>query len=343
MLSLADIARVKYYPELLPDATVQDINAGAGMSQQPLSIRDIAAAANISRTPVLLQLSDVAVGRPAASTVVQRIQADDFLQPDINCSATPDGLPSGGTWPALSRASLDFVNTGAVTENDFPASWAIWVTNLTVAHKYRFLGPGVPLTAEEEEIVSNLRDAHIRNLVADNLRPMFPWEVIRRSNGAFLRRPVAGLFDVAAGDGNGSRTTIVDLAVPKGRVYALAAVSVDSRKAGSVDMNTAIANDVRVHVSRDQVDPDYLVLQTYAWRSATQYTPARVVNFWTPALSNLTVELTARQAVSGIPVQLLIYDFPLSDIDKIRWSAYTGATRRSVDPKLWDQVKAGIF
>ncbi|GAJ20697.1 unnamed protein product, partial [marine sediment metagenome] len=127
--------RVKYPPELLPDAVFNDIPASAEVTTPILDLRRLSGK--------LLRLSEIAVERDA--DVELRVRNDDMGLPDAyNVAGGFFDLasiisPYANNFQMLARDRLYynlFNSSGAEIEN-FRTSFGVWVDNLRVVDKLK--------------------------------------------------------------------------------------------------------------------------------------------------------------------------------------------------------------
>lgn len=327
MLDLSTLRKVAYPPERLIGATVQDIAAENTMVTAPFDM------ANLETTGLLLQLTDIAT-TPNAN-VVKVITADDFTQPPLSTALEPAGLPASGSWPAWKQLQYNLQNLSAATPvSAYQTDFGLWVMPLNPALKLRFQGADIAFSAEEAAIIDAIGEKHLKELVNSNLRPFDPQTLIARQDLTWHWYPQSAAPPVNASAG---RTTVLNVSVPRGRVYALAALQIDATSGGTLSVAQQVANNLQVNVSRENA-PDYDVFPAYAGSGF-----GRTFECWIPALTSLTVQLTAAANYASVPIRLLVADFPLSDIDRIRWRAATGAQKTATNEKLWNQVASGIL
>ncbi len=143
-ISDATIRRVKYPPELIPDAWFGTPPAGAEVVVPIL---------NLARFPLLLALTGIQLV-PSANIII-RARYDD-IRLEENTAAMywtgVTGLP--GAWWLLAKQYLylNFLG-GAAPPANYATFYGVWAQKPTIAHK---LVHGISLTAEERAIADRL-------------------------------------------------------------------------------------------------------------------------------------------------------------------------------------------
>ena len=123
-----------------------------------------------------------------------------------------------------------------------------------------------------------------------------------------------------------------------GYAIALGAVAIDTSVGGTITLANQVTDDIQIHVSTE-VGSDIDVWPGYMSKSGL----STILKPWIVGLQYVTVELTAKAAVSNVPVRILFYQFPVTDILHVRWNTPTGRAIAQRQPKFAAQVRLGLF
>ncbi|GAI63006.1 unnamed protein product, partial [marine sediment metagenome] len=307
----ATINRVKYPPELLPDAVFNDITPSTEVSPPILDLRRLSGR--------LLRLSEIAVERDAA--VELRIKNDDMgLHSAYNLAGGFFDLastvsPYANNFQMLAKDRLYYNLFSTAEETAFKTSFGVWVQNLTVADKLKL---GIPLTSEERAID---KEFGISNTVEKGLLPLPLEQQIEREYRSQL------ISEETHGRTMNVTTTsqLVETIYPRaGQFLVLTKLAATAGIA---------ANNIRISISRD-TDADYITdLKPYA------IDLERELSCFIPALSELSLNIIAAGAVT-VYIRYTILKVKLSNLLRCRFGVMS---RDEAPGDVYDKVLGGIL
>lgn len=311
MITEATINRVKYPPELLPDAVFNDITASTEVSPPILDLRRISGR--------LLRLSEIAVERDAQ--VELRINNDGIgLHSAYNVAGGFFDListvsPYANNFQMLARDRLYYNLFATAGKTAFRTSFGVWVQNLTIADKLKL---GIPLTSEERAID---KEFGISSTVEKGLLPLPLEQQIEREYRSQL------ISEETHGRTMNVTTTsqLVETIYPRaGQFLVLTKLAAT---AGSA------ANNIRISISRD-TDADYITdLKSYA------VDLERELSCFIPALSELSLNIIAAGAVT-VYIRYTILKVKLSNLLKCRFGLMS---KEEAPGDVYDKVLGGIL
>jgi len=311
MITIATIGRVRYPPELLPDAVFNAITANTEVSPPILDLR---------RFPDrLLRLSEIAVERDAQ--VELRIKNDETgLLSAYNLAGGLFDLastvsPLANNFQMLAKDRLYYNLFATAGKTDFRTSFGVWVEKLTVAQK---LALGIPLTNDEKALDAELG---VSNTVEKGLLPLPLEQQIEREYRSQL------VVEETHGRTMAVTTTsqIVETMYPKaGQFLVLTKIAATPGTA---------ANNIRISISRDGDTNHITDLKTYAVGLE------RELSCFIPALTELTLNIIAAGAVT-VYVRYTIWKCRLSNLLKCRFGLMT---EEEAPGDVFKKVKAGIL
>lgn len=312
--------RAVYWPELVWDSTVQTLGAGATL-QQPLVNWP-----SFGQYKMLVNLVSVTTMQQAG--VLLNITADNYIAPALITSLRPNLSPGLGRWLASRVLTVNLQNTGAV-QYLTQADYSLWVWPLSDGLRYAF---DMPATGSTRAAAGAALPENLRELIDDGLRPLTGDELLRREDMNWFTQEIT----VAANVLSTQSYPVYTGHVRPGRTLVLTGFSCDPSLGGTQTLAQQQAAALTLNISRDQ-QPTYLS-PLLAGISATRFIP-----LWIPALTSLTVDLTAAVAQNPVPIMLTIADMPLSTLNRTRWSEVTGATPANTNPRLWNMVRNGGY
>ncbi len=304
----ASIAKVRYFPEQLPDSAVPTIAATSEASPVVLELRQIA--------PLLVRLSEVAVDRD--DEVEMRFKVDKASFSPLAGSMF-DGLPNNFSILAREKLYYNLYNSGVAAQTDFKTFLSLWVIKPTVAHKLRL---GIPLTPEEQKLN---RDLGISNTVEKGLLPLplaqqiaREYQVIQEETHAFqVTVPTSGV-------------EVESLQPAPGQFLILTKLSADP--------GDLAADNIRIAIDRDHVT-DYLEFPTWGLGATAGVTLSKEISCFIPALTELRIKLKAT-ASKTINLRFTVQKVALTNIFRARWGL---ATREELPGDVYSKVLAGVL
>ncbi len=308
-LTEATIAKVKYFPEQLPDSAVRTISAGAESSPILLDLRQF--------PPLLVRLAEVAVDQD--DEVEMRFKVDNQSL-NVLAGSMFDGLANNYSLLAKQRVYYNLYNKGAGAKTDFKSFFSLWVVKPTVAHKLRL---GIPLAADEQKLD---KDLGIADTVEKGLLPL-P-----------LSQQTAREYQVIEEETHGFQAT-VPAAAPleveslhplNGQFLVLTKITADP--------GTAAADNIRIAIDRDY-EKDYLEFPTWAFGATAATALGKEISCFIPALHELKVKLKATVSRT-INIRFTVQKCAMTNIMRARWGL---ATRDELPGDVYDKVAAGVL
>jgi len=310
-ISEATITRVKYPPELLPDAVFNNITGGTEIAPPILDLRRL--------SEKLLRLSEIAVERDA--DVELRIKNDDMgLHSAYNLAGGFFDLPStvspyANNFQMLATNKLYYNLFSTVNKTAFRTSYGIWVQNLTIADKLKL---GIPLSSEEKAID---KEFDVSSTVEKGLLPLpLEQQVEREYRSQLISEETHGrTINVTA------TSQAVETIYPKADQF-LVLTKLAATPGGAAD-------NIRISISRD-TDADYIPdLKPFAVGLE------RELSCFIPALSSLSLNIIAAGAVT-VYIRYTILKIKLSNILRCRFGLLS---KEEAPGDVWGKVKAGIL
>lgn len=313
MITEATINRVRYPPELLPDAVFNDIPAGAEVTLPILDLRRI--------TGRLLRLSEIAVDRDA--NVELRITNDGmglysaynlaggFFDLDSNTS------PYANNFQMLARDRLyyNLFNSSADLIENFRTSFGVWVDNLRIVDKLKL---GIVLDNNERALAEKFG---IGDTVEKGLLPLpLEQQIEREYRSQLISEETHGRTMAVT-----TTSQLVETIYPRaGQFLVLTKLAAT---AGTTD------NNIRISISRD-TDADYIAdLKSYAVGLE------RELSCFIPALSELSLNIIAAEAVT-VYIRYTILKVKLSNLLRCRFGVMS---RDEAPGDVYDKVLGGIL
>lgn len=278
-ISLATLGKLRYFPELIPDASVTDLLGGA-VSPPVVSLRRFEGK--------VVRLAEVTVAQD--TDVEMRVNSDEE-QYSVPLGAVPSYSPLAFDLESLSHLAISF--WAAAAKSGWRTLYAVWVYPPTVAHK---LALGMPLDAEEQEIAKahNIADTVEKGLlplpvsyqVLREYRPIHEWTMTR-------------VLNLTAGT-----PVIADTISAKvGEVVILTGIACDPGTA---------ANGITLTVNRDD---DYGVVDMPVY----PMTFDRLTPCWIPATKRLWIMVQSVTSVSNWRLRYTVRRCRLTNILRARW------------------------
>ncbi len=311
MITEATINRVRYPPELLPDAVFNDITANTEVSPPILDLRRLSGR--------LLRLSEIAVERDP--DVELRIRNDDTgLHSAYNLAGGFFGLgstvsPLANNFQMLAKDRLYYNLFSTAGETAFRTSFGVWVQNLTIADKLKL---GIPLTNDEKAID---KEFSISSTVEKGLLPLpLEQQIEREYRSQLLSEETHGrTINVTA------TSQLVETIYPKaGQFLVLTKLAATP---GDADDN------IRISISRD-TDANYITdLKPYAVGLE------RELSCFIPALNELSLNIIAARAVT-VYIRYTILKVKLSNLLRCRFGLMS---KEEAPGDVWSKVVGGIL
>ncbi|MBA7485578.1 hypothetical protein ES707_21126 [subsurface metagenome] len=313
----ATISRVKYPPELLPDACFNDIPASAEVTTPILDLRRI--------TGKLLRLSEIAVERNA--NVELRIRNDDMGLPDAYNVAggffglTSDISPYANNFQMLARDRLyyNLFNSSDTEIGDFRTSFGVWVDNLRIVDKLKL---GIVLDNNERALAEKFG---IDATVEKGLLPLpLEQQIEREYRSQLISEETHGrTMSVTA------TSQVVETMYPRaGQFLVLTKIAATP----TATPNDA-SNNIRISISRDN-DIDHISnLKAYSIGLD------RELNMFIPALAELTLNIVAAGAVT-VYIRYTILKVKLSNLLRCRFGLMS---KEEAPGDVWEKVAVGLL
>ncbi len=283
MLTLSNLNRVRYYPEIIPDTNLYPLIApGTIAAPAPADIRGIPD----------LSVKAIDLSFPAIAGMDLEIKADGVI----------DRIPLGSQLPGFGNFAytaknvlgVNLLNIGVAPVNNFYFAAQYMVTKPTITEK---LLRKWALTPDEKTLADELG---IYETVEKGIRPI-TWEYMKDREYQVLGERVYGSsLDLVPG----TEYTVLDLkAANPDELYIL-----DWITSPNIDFD----DDVTLTVKRDG-DSGYLTIRLAALANAN------AINCWIPALQELIITVTSARPVVGASVLFNVKKVKLTNILKARW------------------------
>lgn len=314
-MQLADLRKVKYFPELLPESRFDTVPVAGDNTLTDLRRFD----------PLLLTLDHVSIDQ--SDNVLLRIRAD-AVDENLNTASLPLRRPVPVHVNAKDFLSLTLRDVTGVGANNFRSSYGFWVRKPTIAEKLRH---GFSLTGEEEEIA---RALGIRESVEKGVLPLpVPYQ-IDREYAAHIKdirvftRPSVALYVPVAPD----YTVLAQMFTLPGEILVLRSIAGEPGTA---------AENVSIIVDRDE-DADYLTLKPYGF-PIPGYGSSSVdweMPMFIPALKELRIKVQAAARMFDYHIRVTIWRVALTNTMRVRFGL---AAKGEVPDSLWQKVAAGVL
>lgn len=332
LISSGDLAHMRYPPVKMITGIVQDITASTTANVVDIS--------DLTNDDLFVQMVDTTTGQNAS--IVKQVKSDNFTSPQVNTSQEPDG--SAATlerWSAHKSLSFAVKNTSASTVSNYQASAGLWKMYGSLAERVRIAADGdltkyTGLTPQDTADLDLIGHQHFMEQLAAGLRPITPSQMLDRQEIHWRSYPIATTVTTSPLQ----RVSVGGQQHPTfpGYAIALGAVAIDTSVGGSITLANQVADDIQIHVSTEYgTDLDVWPGYVAASGLSTVFKPLIV------GLQYVNVELSAKAAVSNVPVRPVFYQFPVSDILHVRWNTPTGRTIAQQRPKFAAQVRLGFF
>ena len=304
----ATIAKVKYFPEQLPDSVVTTIAIQSEASPTILDSRQF--------PPKLVRLSEVAVDRD--DDVEMRFKVDTGTFSPLAGSMF-DLLANNFSLLAKSRIFYNLYNSSAGAKTDFKSFFSLWVIQPTVAHKLRY---GIPLTPEEQKLN---RDLGISATVEKGLLPL-P-----------LSQQIAREYQVIQEETHGFQVNVPTVGVDIETLHPVNGQFLVLTKL-SADPGTAAADNIRIAIDRDY-DVDYLEFPTWALGATAAVSLGKEISCFIPSLKELRIKLKATVSRTS-NIRFTVQRCALTNIFRARWGL---VSREELPGDVYDKVLAGVL
>jgi len=323
-----------YWPELLWDNTVQNLSPGGLKLGTNLFGNNWQ---GFEQANIFVQVPYVTTIQQAGVTL--NVQTEAAISPTIPTSLRPNGLPGPGSWVAHKQLAITLQNGNpqgsAALLTQLDGGLWVWPLNDGLRYAFNILGPNDTTPADvRARLPGNLGD-----LIDDGLRPLTGPQMLAREDMVWVQQEIDTLTNVTtvgSGPGNTQYSgQVYSMAVPPGRCYVLNSFTCDPSLGGTQTLAQQQVMNPLLAITRDQQS----TAGSYITPSLAGLLPTRTVSLWSPALTRLTVTLWTTTQTSNFPINLTVADLPLSFINKIRWSAYTGLAEDSTNARLWAMVK----
>lgn len=297
-INVSTVRTAYLYPELLPDA--QNINGAFGLELPVLDLRRF--------IPKVLQLSEINVEQNVNIAIRVFNNIEKYF---INTGALRDRVVE--PYNIIGTELLRFAIFGNIPVVNYRVNYNLWVYEPTTAHKLKL---GIPLSAEDEEILQN---TDIKDNVDKGLLPLPIDYLIDREyqlidgRRTFTFSDFSTLFE----------TVLQSFPVNIGEIAVLERISAAPN---------VLLDNVRIRIDRDD-DSDYIELNTYPFQLNVP------INCFIPALREIKIKIIS-DGIAFTQIQWTIARYKLSDILKIRFGL---VTKQNADPNLWNMVKGGIL
>lgn len=307
MLTVSNLKRVRYFPELIPDGTFyQEIQAGQTGSPPPLDLRRL--------TDRATEIDGLRV-TPHPNLELE-FRVDNFVKETVRTEL----LTSNDFYPfrfaGEDTLALDVRNVGASALQNVRVEYGLWVWEATTADR-------ILRGWQLEDLDKNLNNEHgVQATVEKGLLPL-PREYALQREYQLLRRMVHPVAHVNI-EANAEKQLILNVAPmqhPGFEEYlVLERFTCSNNQAGLV-----------IIIERDE-DPQYVIYNTKGMLG-----PVRV---WIPALHELRVYVESPVQVSDVSFTFQIGRYRLNNILRARWNL---AREADLPGDVWQKVAAGIL
>lgn len=311
MITEATVDRVKYPPELLPDAYFTDITANQEASPPVLDLRRISGK--------LLRLSEIAVERDADTEL--RIKNDDTgLFSAYNLAGGLFDLastvsPLANNFQMLAKDRLYYNLFATAGKTAFRTSYGVWVSRLTVADKLKL---GIPLSNDERELDRTLG---ISSTVEKGILPLpLELQIEREYRSQLISEETHGRTMSVS-----TTSQVVETIYPRaGQFLVLTKLAATPG---------AAADNIRISISRDN-DSDYIPdIKSYSIGLE------RELSCFIPALTELTLDIIAAGAVT-VYIRYTIWKVKLSNLLRCRFGLMS---EEEAPGDVYAKIKAGVL
>jgi len=307
MITLATLAKAKYYPEVIPGTARLNL-PGPTDAGLPLDLRRF--------SPLDVRLKFLSIIHEAGP-VLTDIRRDDEVAVDGGRFSTPSNAKQGYPMSIPAKDYLAIVcqaDPEVTAPGNVATAYSVYVSQRSVADKLKLQ---IPLTPDESQLDQEL---HIANTVEKGLLPL-GWDYVKlREFDEIEDVPVPRRVPV----GMGLEASFTITTKP-GEFLVLYNVYV-----GEADMTKYST----LRISRDE-DYGYAEIDCFA-------IPTGGLPCWIPALSEFRVTLSNLD-MTGVTFYTLIFNykrFRLTNLVKAKW----GLSPKSMLPgDVWEKVKGGIL
>jgi len=317
MITIAEINKCRYFPEIVPGTQIVDIEF-ANQDAQMCDVRGF--------SPVLLTLRHLSFSSAdeAAELHVYYDDKKTMIRPDAayscpDAAITPTRYELDMDIPARTYLSIrakglaDVVTMPGITATGY----SLLVNKPTVVEK---LARGIPLDAEETELADRL---DLRNSVAKGVLPL-PLEY--QLEREYVPIEELQQHEIAVIGGPSPVSTVRRYTVNPGECLILTGITL---------RGAPFANNVTITIDRDD-DRGYAVLQAYALPQT------RLLPCWIPALREIAITVSEGATVDlePYPLSYTIRRVRLTNMLKARWGL---VTREQLPKDVYDKVRGGVL
>lgn len=312
-ISQAEIYRVKYPPELLPDAVFNNIPASAEVVTPILDLRYIKGK--------LMRLSEIAVTRNP--NVQLRVRNDDMGLPDAANVAggffdlTSVISPYANNFQMLARDRLyyNLFNSSLALIPNFETSFGVWVDTLRVVDKIKL---GIVLDNDEMVLAEKFG---IRDTVEKGLLPLpLEQQIEREYRSQLISEETHGrTINVTA------TPQTIEIMYPRdGHFLVLTKIAATPGVA---------ANNITINISRDNDINHITNLKTVAVGLE------RELSCFIPAMTELSLNIVAAGPIA-VQVRYTILKCRMTNLLRCRFGLMT---RDEAPGDVYDKVLAGVL
>lgn len=309
-ISQATLNRVRYYPELLPDAGTVTMGAAVQTAAQ-VQLRRF--------TPQVLRMGPIQ--QPIANAEI-RITTDD-LRHNVDLNSIT-GLKEQMDMECLNYLDFSYFSTPGVVAHTY--IWGLWVDKMNVANK---IARGQKL-AGKEIVLANKRG--IANSVEKGVLPLPIGYQLEREYRPIQEFTRAKRLQLAGGV-----TDILDtiMCQPDEALILTSFIA---------DSGAALADNVRIMITRDD-DDNYIDFPCWPISGYALLAPiVEKVSCWIPAIRQIRLSVTSTNAVANWDVNYTIRRVRLTNTLRARWGlAPTGQISEADWTDLQEAVEAGIL
>ncbi len=312
-ISDATVKRVKYPPELLPDAWFGNVPALAEVVVPVLDLKRFA--------PFLLALTGIQLGPDP--NVLLRARYDD-IRLEENTAAMywtgVTGLP--GAWHLLAKQYLYLNFMGVGPTANYPTFYGVWAQKPTIAHK---LVHGISLTAEEKAIADKLG---VADTVDKGLLPIPISQQIEREYYVLGEETKSRVITLAAP----ATDYGIESIYPRGANEIIVLTRIASYPAVGVP---APGDNVQFIVDRDD-DQGFITIPTFPLSTII----GGEVDCFIPAIREIRLHTTC--AAAPAQNQLFRYTIKRIRLSNILRARFGLVTPDEIPGDTWSKAVAGI-
>lgn len=310
-INYANLEAIKFYPELLPDASY--FSPAAGVDASVL---------NLTRLPanMLVRIKDIGAERGGVGTQAElRLKADSETF-NVPTAAIPDLIaPTQFDLLATKSARILLHAIDDLTGDNYKVWHGLWAWRATIADK---LALGIPLTAEEKSINEELgiyKTVEKGTLPAKqeriNLYEHYPIYRETRSLRETVPAPAGLAIDTLRPRKIGKEFVVLEKV--------------------SCETATAVANNTRMTIWRDDDGSAASPLLTlHTWAMALSFD----IPMWIPATREINIRLECDIAEADYRCRWTFGIYRLTSILKMRWNLMA----KEDNPDLYKRVVSGV-